>query len=69
MAPTVLGLVLGTMFEREMRLALRSSHNDWSIFFTRPVACVFVIISFLFVINSLYKAWKEKQKEKAAQAA
>ncbi|MCI8649659.1 MAG: C4-dicarboxylate ABC transporter permease [Anaerotruncus sp.] len=69
MAPCVLGLVLGTMFEREMRLALRSSHNDWSIFFTRPVACAFVIISFLFAANSLYKAYQEKKKAKAEQAA
>jgi putative tricarboxylic transport membrane protein len=67
MAPAVLGLVLGTMFEREVRMALRSSHNSWSIFFTRPVACVFVLLSFFFVANSLYGAWKDKKKEAAAK--
>lgn len=63
MAPTVLGLVLGTMFEREIRMALRSSRGDWSIFFTRPVACVFVLLSFIFIINSVYKAWKMSKEE------
>ncbi|MGI6028678.1 MAG: tripartite tricarboxylate transporter permease [Candidatus Heteroscillospira sp.] len=66
MAPAVLGLVLGTMFEREVRMALRASHNDWSIFITRPVACVFVILSVFFMANSLYGAWKEKKAAKAA---
>ena len=68
-APTVLGLVLGTMFEREVRMALRSSHGSWMIFFQRPVACAFVIISFIFMANSLWKAWKEKKAAKAAQKA
>lgn len=66
MAPTVLGLVLGTMFEREVRMALRSSHGSWSIFFTRPVACVFVLLSFIFVANSIFKAVKESRAEKKA---
>ncbi|MGI6028674.1 MAG: tripartite tricarboxylate transporter permease [Candidatus Heteroscillospira sp.] len=67
-APTVLGLVLGTMFEREVRMALRSSHNDWSIFITRPVTCVFVVLSFIFVANSLLSAWKEKKAAKQTVA-
>ena len=65
----VLGLVLGIMFEREVRMALQTSHNDWTIFLTRPVACVFVVLSVLFVANSLWKAWKDSKAEKAKAQA
>ena len=68
-APAVLGLVLGVMFEREVRMALQTSHNDWTIFLTRPVACVFVVLSVLFVANSLWKAWKDSKAEKAKAQA
>ena len=68
-APAVLGLVLGIMFEREVRMALQTSHNDWTIFLTRPVACVFVVLSVLFVANSLWKAWKDSKAEKAKAQA
>lgn len=67
MAPTVLGLVLGVMFEREVRMALRSSHNDWSIFLTRPVACAFVLISAFFIIKAIYDSYKNYKAEKVAK--
>ena len=65
-AAIVLGLVLGTMFEREVRMALYSSHGDWMIFFQRPVAAAFILLSLFFMGNSLWKAAKEIRKEKAA---
>ena len=65
-APTVLGLVLGTMFEREVRMSLYSSKGDWMIFFQRPVAAVFILLSLFFMGNSLWKAAKEIRAKKAA---
>lgn len=59
-APAVLGLVLGGMFEREFRLALRTSNGDFSIFFTRPIAGVIIVISFLLVLQNLWKKRKSK---------
>lgn len=67
MAPAVLGLVLGVMFEREVRMTLYSSHGSWAVFFSRPVSCVFIILSIGFVANSLYKAWKESKAARAAE--
>ena len=69
MAPTVLGLVLGTMFEQEVRIALRSSHNNWSIFLTKPVSCVFVVLSVIFLVSSVLTARRDAKKEKAKGAA
>lgn len=55
-APIVLGLVLGSMFEGETRRALKLSGGDFSIFFTRPVACIFILIGLVVIISSLYKS-------------
>lgn len=64
MPPAVLGLVLGTMFEREVRMSLYSSHGSWAIFVTRPVSLVLIIVSFGFLFNSLWGSWKDKKKQK-----
>lgn len=67
-APAVLGLVLGTMFEREVRMSLYASEGNWSVFFTSPVSCVLIVLSLVFVVNSLYKSWKDQKAEKAQNA-
>ena len=52
-APTVLGLVLGEMFEREFRLALRLSDGSISIFFTRPISLVIVLLAFVIILSNV----------------
>ncbi|MEI4770120.1 tripartite tricarboxylate transporter permease [Psychrobacillus sp. FJAT-51614] len=44
-APLVLALVLGPMIENNMRRALTISNGDFSIFFTKPLSLVFIIIA------------------------
>ncbi|HHV64990.1 MAG TPA: C4-dicarboxylate ABC transporter permease [Peptococcaceae bacterium] len=61
-APVVLGLVLGGMFEREVRLALRLSDGSLSIFFTRPVACVIVLIAFAVITSNIIKNLRTRHK-------
>ncbi len=60
-APIVLGLVLGSMFEGEFRRALKLSHGSIRIFFTRPAACVFVLIGIGVIANACWKGWRKKQ--------
>ncbi len=43
-AGLVLGLVLGPLAERSLRQSLTLSRGDWSIFFTRPIAGVLMVI-------------------------
>ncbi len=61
-APAVLGLVLGSMFEREFRTALRTSHSDWTVFFTRPVSCVIFLVAVGVLIWTIIKNYRDKKK-------
>lgn len=49
--PLILGVVLGSMAESNLRRALTISNNDWTVLFTRPVSCVFIIISLLIIFS------------------
>ncbi|MFP3918573.1 tripartite tricarboxylate transporter permease [Lysinibacillus telephonicus] len=49
-APLVLALVLGPMIENNMRRALTISNGDWSIFVTKPLSLVFLIIAIAWVL-------------------
>lgn len=61
-APVVLGLVLGGMFEREIRLALKLSDGSITIFFSRPVACVIILLAFAIIFSFVYKNFKRIKK-------
>jgi putative tricarboxylic transport membrane protein len=51
-APLVLAFVVGPILERTLRQSLLISGGDPSIFLTRPVSRVLVIITVLFLISS-----------------
>ena len=60
-APVVLGLVLGSMFEGEIRRALRLSSGNPSIFFTRPISCVILLMGVGVIVSQVIKTYKEAQ--------
>ncbi|MCI9666977.1 MAG: C4-dicarboxylate ABC transporter permease [Angelakisella sp.] len=60
-APVVLGLVLGSMFEGEIRRALRLSGGNPSIFFTRPISCVILLMGVGVIVSQVIKTYKEAQ--------
>jgi len=45
--PIILGLILGRMLEDNFRRSLTLSGGKLSIFFTRPISCVLLIIAFI----------------------
>jgi putative tricarboxylic transport membrane protein len=53
LAPLVLGLVLGPMIENNMRRALTGSNGDFSIFYTKPISAVFLVIGVLWLVIPL----------------
>lgn len=63
MAPTVLGLVLGPLFEGEMRRALILSDGSWSIFFVRPISLVLIVLSLLVCLNEVKRAFTKGDTE------
>jgi putative tricarboxylic transport membrane protein len=62
-APMILGIILGPMAEQNLNRALLISHNDWKVFFTRPISCAFIIVTILSIV---FSAWSPARKKKAA---
>ena len=62
-APAVLGLVLGSMFEREFRTALRTSLNNPLVFFKRPVSCTIILIALAVLIWTVINHYRGKKKK------
>lgn len=50
-APVILGLILGPMFESNMRRSLMLSQGNWSTFFTRPISLVFILIALFILVG------------------
>ncbi len=68
LSPIVLALILGPMAEGNFRRSLVMSHGSYSIFFTRPIACTFIMVallSFAFPIVKQNLAKLKAKKEKA----
>ncbi|MCH3916204.1 MAG: tripartite tricarboxylate transporter permease [Spirochaetia bacterium] len=61
--PIVLGIVLGPIAEENFRNSLVMSKGSWSIFVTRPISLLFIVLTFIFI----YLLKKNEKKE--AQAA
>jgi putative tricarboxylic transport membrane protein len=46
-APIILGMILGPLFESNLRRSLMLSQGDWSTFVTRPFSLFFLIVVFV----------------------
>jgi TctA family transporter len=53
-APILLGFVLGPRMEENFRNAMVISHGDLSVFLTRPLSLVFVMLSALLILGQIY---------------
>jgi putative tricarboxylic transport membrane protein len=62
-APLVLAFVLGPMMESNLRKSLIISQGDFSIFFTRPLAAVSLIIALFLLISPLVPWMGRKRRE------
>jgi putative tricarboxylic transport membrane protein len=54
MAPLVLGIVLGDIFDKSLRRSLVITDGDFSFYFTRPI-CVVLMILCLFTLLMSFK--------------
>ena len=61
-APIVLGIILGNMIDENFRRSLIVSDGSLSVFVTRPISLVFLVIIAITIIRMIYK------KKPAAQA-
>ena len=60
----VMGLVLGANVETNLRRALQLSQGSFTSFFTRPVSCILLIITFAIVVRTI---WTQVKSAKAAK--
>jgi putative tricarboxylic transport membrane protein len=60
LAPAVLAIVLGPLAEPALRQSLLMSSGDFSIFFTRPIAGVIMVIAVVLLLLPLYPVIKRR---------
>lgn len=66
-AATVLGLLLGYLVEINMRRALIISNEGWAIFYQRPIALTFIILSILTLFYPVFLRWRASRRASAAR--
>ena len=69
MVPILLGIVLGPLAEKNFRRAMVISEGSWSIFFTRPIACAFIVVAVVSVTIFAIRNQRSRKLAKANQAA
>jgi putative tricarboxylic transport membrane protein len=67
-APLVLGLVISPIFEMSLRQSLIMSNGNWTIFFTRPIALVLIIIGAVLLAWSAF-AFVRKRRDWRSELA
>lgn len=63
--PLIIGFILGSMFEENLRQALQASHGSWAVFVTRPISLVFLLAAVVFCFFTVRGNLRAK---KAAEA-
>ena len=61
-APFILAVVLGPIFEENLRQSLIYSRGDFSIFFIRPISLTFMLVAVLLLIYPFIPWMKKKKK-------
>ena len=62
-APMLLGFILGPMMEENLRRALMISKGDPTVFVTRPVSAILLVLSALLLITVMAPAVRKKREE------
>jgi putative tricarboxylic transport membrane protein len=62
LATIILGVVLGPLTESEFRRSIQMSNGDFSIFFTRPISLILIIISVLMLFYPMINNYIKKRK-------
>ncbi len=62
-APFFLGFVLGPLFEHQLRRTMLISGGDWTVFFTRPISAVLLVVAALILIVIALPMISKKREE------
>jgi len=61
MPPILLGAILGPIAERGFRRALLISQGDWTVFFTRPICLILLVVTGLSIYAGIRMSRSEKK--------
>jgi len=64
--PFILGIILGPMLEENLRQAISLS-TDMSLFFTRPISAVLIIMAIASMVYSIYDNYKTNKKNEPSK--
>ncbi|HEY7766281.1 MAG TPA: tripartite tricarboxylate transporter permease, partial [Aestuariivirgaceae bacterium] len=59
-APLVLGVILGPLAEEAFMNSMISFQNDWTIFFTRPIAGTVMAFTLLVLLLPVFQQWRNR---------
>jgi putative tricarboxylic transport membrane protein len=68
-APMVLGAILGPVAENAFLTSMISYQNDWTIFFTRPVSGIVLVLALVALLFPLYGHWRRQRAARVVSAA
>jgi putative tricarboxylic transport membrane protein len=51
--PFILAFILGPLFENSLRQSLMMSKGSFSIFYTRPICLVILVVAFTMIVSPL----------------
>jgi Uncharacterized protein conserved in bacteria len=60
-APVVLGLILGGMFEEQFRRAVKLGAGTMSRFYTSPICWLFVALAAVIIVSTILSRRKERK--------
>jgi putative tricarboxylic transport membrane protein len=64
--PIVLAVILGPLAEQSFRQTMLQSGNEASVFFTRPISAIFLIIATITFITPFVRSYLGKKKESSS---
>lgn len=65
--PMLLAIIIGPIAESNFRRTLSISRNDFSVFFTSPIAAAILTVSLIIIIKVGYDEYKRNKKNKTEQ--
>jgi putative tricarboxylic transport membrane protein len=60
-APLVLGVILGPLAEESFMNSMISFSNDWTVYFTRPIAGTMMVLTIVVLVLPFVQKWREKR--------
>jgi TctA family transporter len=65
-APLILGFVLGPLMESNLRRAMLLSRGDFTVFLTRPISFVCILLTVLVLVTAYKQEQRRKQRKSGA---